>query len=289
MSLLSTQAAALPQLCSQLRLAAGLRELVLNLDGRAGRAVPAKLVSLSCLTQLDSLRLGGIGHRAEGEHLSAALRPLTRLTRLSLRFVVFDDTSDDVDWDNEERRCAIPWASAVCRLTALQQLCITTDFDPDLNWCGIIRGDLPAALSRLTALRGFIVLGMDTHQLYRGSEQPLLPALETAALQLHTHLDAFPGLGRQQQTALSRVVSLSLALRYNVCTGLYDSTQLPVLVAPSLTELTPAGMSLPQRWQKLECSSKLSWLADLPSLRRLELKDLETVCKGHPSGRQRPD
>ena len=74
----------------------GLRELVVQLDGRAARKAPARLAGISCLTQLDRLQLDGIGHNADGKHLGAALRLLTGLTRLSLRFV-FDDMSDDAD------------------------------------------------------------------------------------------------------------------------------------------------------------------------------------------------
>ncbi len=276
-----TQAAALPQLCSQLRLARGLRQLVLDLSGRAARAVPAKLARLGRLTQLDSLQLDGIGHRAKGEYLSAALRPLTGLTRLSLRFVL-DDPFGDADWTNEDSRSIIPWAAAVCRLTNLQHLRITADFDQDLNCGGIFRGALPAALSRLTALRDWTVLGMDTRLLHNDTDQPLLPALpalERAALQLHTRSDVYPGLGHQlQQVVLSRVVSLSLALRHNAeSCGLYDSTQLPAIVAPALTELTLADMWLHE-------SRELSWLPGLPNLQRLVLKGLVIDLKELPQG-----
>jgi len=264
-----------------LRLAKGLRQLVLDLSGRAARALPARLARLGRLTQLDSLQLHGIGHRAKGEYLSAALRPLTGLTRLSLRFVL-DDPFGDADWTNEDHRSVIPWAAAVCRLTNLQCLRITATFDPDLSCGGIIRGALPAALTRLTALRDWTVLGMDTRSLHNDSDQPLLPALpalERAALQLHTRSDVYPGLGhRLQQVVLSRIVSLSLALRHNAeSCGLYDSTQLPAIVAPALTELTLADMWLHE-------SRELSWLPGLPSLRRLVLKGLEIDLKELPQG-----
>ena len=270
----SAQAAALPQLCSQLRLAKGLRQLVLDMHGRAARAVPASLPRMRCLTQLDSLQLGGIGSNTEGDHISVALRPLTRLTRLSLHFI-YDDTSDDPEEeeDDEDGRTVFPWA-AVCKLTSLQQLCITAAIDPDLDCGGILRGALPPAVSKLTALRSCIVLGMDTCEVHNGREEPVLPALpalENLALQLHTWSYVFPGLGRQQQAVLSRIVSLRLELRFNAESGgLYDSTVLPVIVAPALTELTLAGM-----WLALD-SGELSWLANLPKLRRLALTDVET-------------
>ena len=262
---------------------------MLELSGRAGHAVPAKLGRLGLLTQLDSLQLDGISNRAKGEHLSAALRPLTRLTRLSLRFInddVLDDAADE-EFGNEDRRTVVRWAGAVCRLTNLRQRCMAADIDPDYVYGATVRGALPAALSRLTALRQLTVLGMDTCQLHRDSDQPLLPALpalESAALQLHTLSNVFPGLGRQDQVVLSRVVSLSLALRYmTASSGLYDSTELPLIAAPALTELTLGGMWLPPRWQALECS-KLGWLADLPSLRRLVVKDLQTDVREIPQG-----
>lgn len=247
--------------------------------------MPDKLPKIRCLTRLESLQVDGIGHRTERESLSGALRALTRLTRLSLRFVYDEppyDAEEDSDEEDEDSRIVVPWTAAVCRLARLQQLYITAEADPDWDCGGIVRGALPAALSKLTALRDFAVLGMDTHRLYRGSEQPLLPtlpALETALLQLHTRSDAYPGLGRQQQVVLSRVVSLSLGLRFNaVSSALYDSTQLPVIIAPALTELTLAGM-----WLAPE-SSELSWLPGLPRLRRLVLTDLDLQSRVLPRG-----
>ena len=174
-----------------------------------------------------------------------------------------------------------PWA-AVCRLTYLQQLRITADFDHDLNCGAIVRGTPPAALSRLTALQELTVLGMDTWQMRRDSDEPLLPALPAlgvAALQLHTLSDEYPGLGRRHQVVLSRIVSLSLVLRYNAkACGLYEDTQLPAIFAPALTELTLADMSLAPG------NGELSWLSGLPSLRRLVLKDLETPSSEIPQG-----
>ncbi len=278
------QAAGWPQLCSQLRLAKGLRQLVLDLQGRAAGAVPAKLASISCLVQLDSLQLDGVGNHAEGKHLSAGLRPLTRLTRLSLRFVLDDapDNADEDSGDEEGSRTVLPWAAAVCRLTNLQELRVTADLDPDGDWGAMFRGALPAALSRLTALRHFTVLGMDTQQVHgENSDEPLLPALpalETAALQVHTFSNEYPGLGRMQHVVLSRIVSLSLALHDAESDGLDDGMWLPVIVAPALTELTLAGMLL------APACSELSWLPGLPKLRRLVLTQLETRSQELPQG-----
>ena len=296
LNLRPVQAAALPQLCSQLRLARGLRELVLTLQGRAAGAVPAKLASISCLTQLDSLQLGGIGNRTQGKHVSAALRPLTRLTRLDLRFVYHEepgnaDSDADEDADGEQdSRTTFPWASAVSRLINLQELRFIADIDPSGVWGASVKGALPAALSSLTALRQLTVVGLDTYEVHNNRDQPLLPALpalETAALELHTLTDAFPGLGHRpidgpdfgQQVVLSRVVSLRLTLRCNAEAGqLYESTLLPAIIAPALTELTLAGMWLQPY------SSELNWLPGLPRLRRLVLTDVETQSCALPKG-----
>jgi len=290
------QAAALPQLCSQLRLAKGLRELVLELQGSAAGAVPAKLASISCLTQLDSLQLNGIGNRVQGKHVSAAVRPLTRLTRLGLRFVYNeepDDAASDADEDGDDEqdsRTTFPWASAVSRLINLQELRFTADIDPDGVWGASVKGALPAALTSLSSLRQLTVVGLDTYKVHDNRDQPLLPALpalETAALELHTLSNVFPGLGQwsvdgpdpAQQVVLSRVVSLRLALQYNAEAGqLYDSTLLPTIVAPALTELSLGGM-----WLQPD-SSELSWLPGLPKLRRLVLTDIETQSAELPKG-----
>jgi len=232
--LLLPQAAALPRLCNQLSLADGLRELVLDLDGRAAAAVPAKFASLGRLTQLDSLRLQDIAIDVKADHLIAALSPLTRLTQLCLRF--------DCDyWDTIEGHAAFPWEEAVCVLTGLQELHFSTIIDEPHSRVHMFKGALPAAISRLTALRRLVVLGMDEWDARDDSDQlllPALPALETAALRVHTLCGQVPTLCSQQPVIVSRLVSLSLALRVEVdADEPYVDTHIPTIIAPALTEL----------------------------------------------------
>ena len=182
---------ALEELCSQLRLAKGLRELAQDVCGRTAHAMPAELVAIARLTQLESLQLRGIANHADGEHFSRALPPLTRLTRLCLRFdhdAALDDDDNNAEdaSDEEDSRTVFPWADVVCGLTNLQQLCVTADTAWSAQGCsGMFRGALPAGLSALTALRHFTVLGMDEWEEHDDSNQLLLaglPVLETAAL-----------------------------------------------------------------------------------------------------------
>ena len=274
----------LPVLAAHLRLATGLRELALDVCGRTAHAMPAELAALRSLTQLENLQLHGIPIHADGRHFSAALPPLTRLTRLCLRFDRSVAPHNDEDSsDEDDTRMVFPWADAVCGLTNLQRLCVTADTAwPGEGCTGTFCGALPAGLSALTALRHFTVLGMHEWEEDDDSDQlPLaaLPALETAALQLHTLSGKYPGLGRQQQVVLSRLVSLSLAQRLCVEAGpVYDRTQLPSIRAPALTELTLSDL-----WLTPE-SEQLGWLAGLRQLRRLVLQGLETSSRQLPRG-----
>ena len=274
------QAMALPELCNQLKLAKGLCELALDLDGRAAHAVPAKLPTISRLTQLRSLQIHGIANDVEDGHLTAALVRLTQLTRLSLRFV--HEANEYVDWDDTDGQVYFPWAAAICGLTNLQQLNVTADTDINSYCSTIFKGCLPASFSALTALQKFAVLGMDTWQVHSGSNQLLLaalPALETAALHLHTRAADFPGLSRQRRVVLSRLVSLKLGLRLGAQPGQgYQSTCLPTIVAPALTELSLEDMALAPD------SGGLQWLPGLPRLRRLRLTDIQTASSELPEG-----
>jgi len=255
---------------------------VLDLHGRASRAVPLKLSSLSRLTQLENLQLNSIANEVEGGHLAAALRSLAQLTQLGVHLLYED--SDPFHWAEDDNRMIFPWTAAVCRLTNLHQLSVTADARPELKFeSTIFRGLLPAALAKLTALRDITVLGMDTCEVQDDSSQQALqltalPALEFAALQLHTRSDLFPGLGRQKQVIFSRLVSLSLGLRVGAEAGTYGSTYLPAIIAPALAELTLAGMWL------AEHGGELVWLPCLPNLRRLVLKDLDTGSRELPEG-----
>jgi len=266
----------LPRLCSQLSLAAGLCELVLDLEGRAAAAVPAKFNKLSRLTQLDSLQLRGTALSWDPDHLVAALPRLTRLTRLGLQF----------DWDHWDAsgfcQYAFPW-TAVCGLLNLRELRVTSVADVEHSCTSMLKGALPAAMSRLTALRCLEVLGMrewdvrldDSDQLQLAA----LPALETAALRLHTLCGGYPGLCGRQDVVLSRLVSLSLGLRMDVDAG--DSctdTHLPFIIAPAMTELILDDIKLGSD------SEQLSWLPRMPSLRRLVLKDVKTASSQIPQG-----
>jgi len=270
------QPLALPRLCSQLWVAEGLRELVLELEpGRAVRsAVSARLAYAGILTQLSSLQLRGVALTVEGEQLVAALSPLTGLTRLNLRFDCKDDLEDVLP--------AFPWGDAVCGLTRLLELRVTTaSASEDTEKCAnMFKGAFPAALSRLAALRHLEVLGMNDQD--AGSNELQLsglPTLETAALRLHTLSYRCPGLLLRQQVVLSRLVSLSLALRVDInAADPSADTWLPAIVAPALTELVLNDIRL-----ALD-SKQLSWLPRLPKLRRLELKDVKTASDQLPQG-----
>jgi len=274
----------LPLLCVNVMLAEGLRELALDVCGRTAHAMPAKLAYISSLTRLENLQLHGIPSRADGRHFTAALPPLTGLTRLCLRFDYDAAPDNDEDTsDEDDIRMVFPWADAVCGLTSLQQLCVTADTAwPGEGCAGTFCGALPAGLSALTALRHFTVLGMHEWEQVDDRDQLLLaalPALETAALQLHTLSGKYPGLGCQQKVVLSRVVSLSLVQRLCVEAGpVDDRTQLPSIRAPALTELMLSDL-----WLTPE-SEQLGWLASLRQLRRLVLQGLETSSRQLPRG-----
>jgi len=269
------QAEAFTWLCNQLSLAAGLRKLVLDLEGRAAAAVLERLNKLSRLPQLDSLQLRGMA--LSSDHLVAVLPRLARLTRLVLRF----------DWDHWDAiggcQDAFPWAAAVCGLVNLRELRVTSVADVEHSCTSMFKGALPAAMSRLTALRCLDVLGMREWdvRLDDGDQLQLaaLPALETAALRLHTLCGGYPGLCGESQVVLSRLVSLSLGLRVDTeagdcCTDMH----LPIIVAPALTELILDDIKLAKD------SAQLSWLPRLPSLRRLVLKDVKTASSELPEG-----
>ncbi len=268
------QAGALLRLCGPLSLAERLRELELDLRGRATDAVSAKLAKLGDLTQLDSLQLRGIAI-AGSKRLSAALSPMTRLSRLLLRF-------DDDHW-MAAQNCTFPWQSAVCGLTNLQELRVTSASESDYSCLTMFQGALPAAVSQLSALRHLEVLGMTEPDEQEDSDRLLLsalPALETASLRLHTLAGQYPGL-HQQRVVLNRLVSLSLALRWDIEDDEgepYQDTRLPVISAPALTELTLDDTKLAPD------SEQLSWLPQLPKLQRLVLKDVKTASSQLPSG-----
>ena len=275
------QATALPRLCNQLSFAGGLRQLVLELGGRAAWAVPAKLAALSSLTQLDTLQLDGLMVHGDSEHYTAALSPLTCLTRLELRMVPERDDpeeefsdEDETPWQHLEFMLAFPWRSAVCGLTRLEELHVGFDSE------AMCRGALPAALSQLAALRRLSVLGMKLGDAEQDGDQLLmaaLPALETVALRLHTFRNHYPGLCHQQRAVFSRLVSLRLALRYEFSNPDSDM-HLPTIVAPALTELTLDNMVLAAD------SEQLSWLPALPVLRRLVLIEVKTASIELPHG-----
>ncbi len=273
--LLLAQAAALPRLCSQLTLASGLRELVLDLRGRAADAVTTRIAALSRLTQVDSLQLRGIAIDAEASRLVTTLSPLSRLTQLALRF-------DWDHWDTAEQHTTFPWERAVCVLSSLQDLHVSTDIDEPQSRVRMFKGALPAAMSRLTALRHLAVLGMDEWDARDDSDQlllPALPALETAALRLHTLCGQVPSLCDQRQVTVSHLVSLSIALRVEVdLEEPYADTHIPAIIAPALTELMLDDIKLAPD------SQQLSWLPGLPKLRRLVLKDVKTAAKELPGG-----
>jgi len=250
---------------------------VLDAGDRAACAVPGKLACLSCLTQLDSLQIIGVASDSAAGHLTAALAPLTRLARLTLTF--------DDDYESTEGHDPVfPWQDAVSGLTNLQELCVMSEVD--WGCVDMFKGALPAGLSQLTALRRLTVLGMDELDAHDESDQlqlAALPALETVALRLRSVSGIYPGFPDQQQVIMSRLVSLSLALRRNrSCLGFgsepYEGTYLPTIVAPALTELILDDIMLAPD------SEQLSWLPGLPALQRLVLQDLKTGASQLPQG-----
>ncbi len=301
---LLAQADALPRLCNQLKLATGLRELVLDLNGRAACAVTCTLPrALSSLTQLNSLQLHGVtqwpSYHAGGEQLRAVLLPLSQLTRLGLRLEPAhepaydenaesdnDDVEYDAHWNYMDMLPYFPWQRTVCELTKLQELDVSIAAAMKKGRHVMFKGALPSALSQLTALRRLSVLGMElwhyAHDLGDESSQlqlEALPALETVALRLHTFYDSYPGLCNQQPIVLSRLVSLSLTLQFEYPDELpMNNIHMPAIVAPALTELILDGSRL-----ALDCE-QLSWLPGLPVLRRLVLKNLKTASSELPHG-----
>ncbi len=282
-SLYAAQAAAFPRLCTLLWIADGLRELVLHLRGRAAQAVTEKIAELGRLTQLDSLQVSGVYIAVYSGDLHAALNPLTRLTELGLQF-----NEDHLDVAG---LCPAPqWGSAVSNLINLQELRVASA-PIWFGTCGFFRGALPASLSRLTALRRLEVHGQRDWDALDESDQlqlGALPALETAALWLYTQSGQYPGLGRQQEVVLSRMVSLSLSLQVDVLkkgSGTYvcvhepfADTYLPALIAPALTELILCNFKLAPD------SEPLGWLPGLPRLRRLVLTDVKLSSRQLPRG-----
>ena len=242
------------------------------MGGKAAYAVPTNFAKLGRLTQLQTLQLRCVGVDASREQLKAALLPLTGLTQLHLGFA-------DDPFYRAEAMPAFPWEATVCGLTLLQELHVTSDTsDRDK----MLKGMLSGALSRLTALRRFEILGMqECGDTDHSNELQLaaLPALERAALQLYTRRSHYPGLGNVQQLLLSRIVSLSLALRYDSeIDEPYVDTHLPTLIAPALTELILDDLQLAPD------SEQLRWLPGLPKLRRLVLKDVRTNLHQVPQG-----
>ena len=273
----------MPRLCSPLRLAEGLREVVLELGGKAAYAVPDRIAALSCLTQLDSLQLRGLALDMRYEHLITAVSPLFQLKQLGLRFIRYphtemsEDESDEDGWDDAEDFILFPWKKVVCGLIRLQDLRVCSDSDN--HYRDMLFGALPSALSRLTALQHFEVLGMGEGGVRSQLALAAMPALQTAALRLHTTSGQFPGLCPRQHVVLSRLVSLSLALRvYDGHDGVHDITELPTISAPFLTELILDGIMLAPD------SEQLSWLPGLPKLRRLVLTGLKTAGSELPAG-----
>lgn len=268
------QAAAWPRLCTQLRLAAGLRELVLGLHGKAGTAVPDRLSVLGRLSQLRALQLTEVSIDAPCENFTAALAPLTGLTRLDLQFA-----------EPRMRKAAaipFPWEHAISGLIHLRELRAVSDGDSPYRCSGMFRGSLPAALSRLTALRHLELLGMAeavSHADFNHLQLSALPALETAALQLLMGQSGrFESLRCGQLAELSRLVSLSLCMRVDLDPHFCEDTHLPTIIAPSLTELTLSDIKLASD------SQQLSWLPDLPKLRRLVLVDVQQGSDQLPQG-----
>ena len=283
---MSPQAEALPRLCAQMRLAAGLRELALDLYGRAGSAVPVMFPELGRLTQLRSLQLSCVALDANSDLITAALSPLTRLTRLGLEFG--DDGS--LEYNDSMALPAFPWADAVCGLTNLQELRVIlgvddsdSDDDDDSSLCGMFRGCLPAALSQLRGLRHLEVLGMAAWGAGDEHNTPQLtafPVLETVTLRLQQgETGQLPTLRPGQRIELSRLVSLSLALRVDADDdGYHQDMHVPMIVAPALTEVVFDGIKLAPD------SEQLTWLPGLPKLRRLVLANMRIASKQLPRG-----
>ena len=274
------QAAALSALCSVLGLADGLRALVLDLRGRAAEAVPDSFEAfgaLGGLTQLDSLQLHNVHILVGDRCLKAALSPLTQLTRLYLQFGL----------EGRYVRGRIPapwWQTQVSKLINLRELTVASASEHNENALDMMLGALAEGLSQLRALRHLHVLGVnsavwDVHYESNRLQLAALPALETVALRLHTVTNIYPGLGQQRRVVLSRLVSLSLALRVNNAgREPYRDTYLPAIVTPALTEIILDDVKLASD------SEELPWLPDLPKLRRLELVDLKTGSKELPQG-----
>jgi hypothetical protein len=170
----------------------------------------------------------------------------------------------------------------VCGLTGLQQLSVNAVTDVKQSCVTMFKGALPAAMTQLTALRRLEVLGMDDKEARDDDDQLRLadmPALETAALRMRTLIGRFPGLCEQQQVVMSRLVSLSLALRVETYNDEpYPDTCLPIIIAPAMTELVLDDILL------APCCEQLSWLPGLPQLRRLVLRDIKTAANQLPDG-----
>ena len=133
-----------------------MREVVLGLHGKAGNAVLGRLSEISHLTQLHALELIDLAVDVPGENFTAALAPLTQLTRLGVHF------SDD-HTPREGIARVFPFENAISSLVHLQELRATSDnsdADGYRSCCGMFTGSLPAALSRLTALRHLELCGM---------------------------------------------------------------------------------------------------------------------------------
>ena len=267
-----------------LRLAGGLRELVLGAHGEASDAVPRRLGELGCLTQLRALQLINVAVDVDGQHFVAGLSPLTRLTRLRVRFADNHVLSDVVPYvrDGVIPR-AFPWGDAIGGLVHLQDLRMIASTD-NRSCRDMFTGSLPAALSRLTALRRIKVLGMsewESRDDFSHLQLAALPALEMAALRLRQRESGhFESLRRGQAAELSRLVSLSLTLRADDVNEYekYRDTHLPTIIAPAVTELVLDTMKLAPD------SEQLSWLPDLPKLRRLVLANVQIASDQLPQG-----
>jgi len=271
------QAEALQRLCAPLRLAGALRQLALVLYGRAASAVPGRFPALGRLTQLRSLQLSCVALAVPSESWVAALAPPTRLTRLGLQFG--DDGS--MSYEEGEPVPAFPWEDAVCGLVNLRELRVVSDLNDSPCCTGMFRGCLPAALSQLTALRQFEVLGAAEWGAggAAGLQLAALPVLERAALRLQqpSETGQLPTLRRGQRVELCRLVSLSLALRVEE-EDHHGDMHLPSIAAPALTELILDDIQLAFD------SEQLLWLSGLPKLRRLVLANLRIGSRQLPEG-----
>ncbi len=254
------------------------------MHGWAGDAVPARLSSLGQLTQLRALQLTDVAVDVEEQHYIAGLSPLTRLTRLGVRFADNHVRSDAIPYVRDRvMQLPFPWGETVGGLIHLQELRMTTGTD-NHSCRDMFEGKLPAALSQLTALRHLEVLGMSEAWTSRGVFSHLqlaaLPALETAALRLRQcETGQFESLRQGQPAELSRLVSLSLSLRidFNQYEE-YRDTHLPTIIAPALTELILDTIKLAPD------SEQLGWLPDLPKLRRLVCANLQLASDQLPQG-----